>query len=376
MTATATSLKALRSTLTDTQRAILDDVWLHVKTSHIGLPERPLLDKYGRPTLLSEVRKLGGTVIFSGHEENKIRYNVGLVGIFLTSDGPRLEDLTKRYLLVLRELYKKDKDIERFSSKDLAKWAPDFTANELKELKEILYRTHGSFASRLGGWNAEEWFVSVDDEVVELKSIEDWNGYVDSQVMKWHDPRQPAGEAERSSYQLSDSKRDPLFDAFREINALTLSGRTPSEKQQLDLSFMTDDQELRLILDKDWKESCELLQVEAWKSCVLLCGGIVEGLLLWQLENTQRRASAKTDDASKDVRYDGETLSGLLRQSKELGLLAEEEVFLMEWARLYRNTIHPGNHRRESRTVNRSHASLAQMVVQVVAAGVRGKASQ
>jgi len=139
---------------------------------------------------------------------------------------------------------------------------------------------------------------------------------------------------------------------------------------------MRDDVALQIILESDWKEACQHFKTKAWKSCVLLCGGIVEGLLLWQLEHAQGRAIASTQTVKPDIRYDGETLSVVLRLSREQGLVEEDESSLMEWAKLFRNVIHPGNQRREGRTPVKSHADLALKLVQVVAEGVRSKAAR
>jgi len=211
------SLRSLRLLVTERQRAILDEVWEHIKRTNIGLPERPLLDKHGKVVLLGEVAKLGGTVIWSGLEENKERYNLGVVGIFLTSDGERLEKVVEHYLNVLRDAYAKNKEIEQFSSKDLASWAPDLTANDLVSLRHILYRAHGSLASRLGGWNQEEWQITVDNEVVELKNISDWNAYINSKIMQWYDPKKPVGEAARMGYQASNQLPTAVSDAMENV---------------------------------------------------------------------------------------------------------------------------------------------------------------
>jgi len=216
--------------VTDRQRAILDEVWEHIKRTHVGLPERPLLDKYGKALLLSEVAKLGGTVIWSGYEENKERYNLGVVGIFLTSDGERLEKVVERYLVVLRDAYAKNKEIEQFSSKDLASWAPDLTPNDLISLRHILYRAHGSLASRLGGWNPEEWQITVDNEIVELRNINDWNAYINSKVMQWYDPKKPVGEAERMGYQASNQLPAGVFESMRDV--FSSESRPPRAREQ------------------------------------------------------------------------------------------------------------------------------------------------
>lgn len=99
------TLDRLRGRLTDRQRAVLDDVWSHMKEKGVGLPERPLLDKFGREELAAVTEDLGGSIIYSGHEENKLRYKLDLVGAFLTSDGPRLETLAQQYLQYLKSRY-------------------------------------------------------------------------------------------------------------------------------------------------------------------------------------------------------------------------------------------------------------------------------
>src|SRR5258708_3130646 len=337
MSSNQTTLKSLRSAVSDRQRSILDEVWGHVRDKHVGLPERPLLEKFGNAALKEDVGKLGGTIIFSNHEDNKLRYNVGVVGIFLTSEGPRLQKLVERYLIALKDAYERDRDIERFSSKDLSKWNSDFTPLELNELRHILYKAHGSLASSIAGWNAEEWYGSVDDEVVELKNIRNWDAYIETAIVKWYDASQPSGEAERISY-TSKSIRDPIWNAIRQtemlsglhpVSPLRSRARPPKSApvgrtRKLNLSFIRNDAPLKLILEDDWKEACQHFKTKAWKSCVLLCGGIVEGLLLWQLETVQKDLAVDAKAGKVDIRYDGEMLSGVIRKSKEQGLIGED----------------------------------------------------
>src|SRR5258706_5668292 len=364
----ALSLGELREQISERQRDIVNDVWAHIKLTLIGLPERPLLERFGKQILSEETRKLSGTIIYSGQEENKLRYNLGLVGIFLTSSGPALETLIQKYLLVIRGAYEKNREIETFTSSDLKNWSPDLTPSELTELRLILARAYGSFASRLGGWNEKEFFVSVENEVIELKNVENWTGYVHPGVMKRYDRNLPVSELDRSTYSL-ESQSGGLFDVL--TKGFNRSDSHEENDQKIDVAFMADDLQLQIILEQDWHEAHGLMRVKAWKSCVLLCGGIIEGLLLWQLEAFQRRNSIKREGVVPDIRYDGENLSGVLRRSKELGLVAEDELFLMDWARVYRNIIHPGNQRREARSVEKSHAELALKLVLVVTDNVR-----
>src|SRR5258708_34447426 len=100
------SLQSLRSKVNDCQRAILDDVWAHVKEKNVGLPERPLLERYGKASLAAETSKLGGTIIHSSHEENKLRYNLGIFGVCLTYDRPHLWKLVELSTIVPLYLYR------------------------------------------------------------------------------------------------------------------------------------------------------------------------------------------------------------------------------------------------------------------------------
>jgi len=337
-----------------------------MKVKNIGMPERPLFEKYTREVLEAEASALGGSIILSNHEEGKIRYKLALVGMFLTSGGPRLETLMKRYLWVLKARYEVDKDIERFSSKDFEKWGMKFSSDELNELRLILYASHRSFASHIGGWNAEEWFASVDDEVVNLKHVENWEDFVQTEILKQYDAKEPASEAQRIKYHNVVSS-GPLFNNPLALH--NLGGQEDSEAPNLDF---VDDDRLRNILESDWHEATKLLEAKAWKSCIILCGSLLEGLLLWKLEATQRRQNdLSQEEASKTADYEDFSLSLLLRASKEQQLLENESVALTDWAREYRNLIHPGNQRRSGRNVRKEHATIAMNLVMLVAHSMR-----
>jgi hypothetical protein len=208
--ASTVNLQSLRSAVSGRQQAILDEVWEHIKQRQLGIPERPLLDKYGKAVLIKELGALGGTVIYTGHEQNKLRYNLGLVGVFLTSEGEHLDAVVERYLVALRDAYARDKEIEQFSSKDLASWAPNLSGDDIAALRQILERAHNSLASRYSGHTPPNWLATVENEVVELKHITDWKGYIHSRIMEWYDPRRPIGEVERMNYAVAQERPGPL----------------------------------------------------------------------------------------------------------------------------------------------------------------------
>ncbi len=340
-----------------------------MKERNLGVPERPLLDKHSRDILDAEVNALGGSVIFSSHEENKLRYKLGLVGMFLTSDGVRLQQLTKRYLLYLKARYDADKEIERFSSKEFSSWSEKFSDSELNELRQILYSSQRSFASSMGGWNKDEWFISVDDEVVNLKHVQDWDAFIEAEILKQYKPKAPVSEVER----IRQSGIFSSQSGFNTILSELQNGPKGNANKvgKIDISFINDNA-LREILESDWGEAMRLLDIGAWKSCIILCGSILEGLLLWKLEEAQRGISLiDLPDSPPIVDYQNFSLSLLLRDCREKNLIASEAMHLTEWAREYRNLVHPGNQRRHARNVAREHAIIAINMAILVANGMR-----
>jgi hypothetical protein len=84
------------------------------------------------------------------------------------------------------------------------------------------------------------------------------------------------------------------------------------------------------------------------------------------------------DTASEDQSkgYEDWMLSELIKECKGKGLLNKEDEQLTEWARIYRNVIHPANQKKYGRTIERSHAMIALNLVDAVASSFRSRARQ
>ena len=55
-----------------------------------------------------------------------------------------------------------------------------------------------------------DWVATVENEVVELKHVTDWKGYIHSRVMRWYDPQRPIGEVERVKYAMAHERPSPF----------------------------------------------------------------------------------------------------------------------------------------------------------------------
>jgi hypothetical protein len=102
------------------------------------------------------------------------------------------------------------------------------------------------------------------------------------------------------------------------------------------------DEELRAILARDYKELSELLKVQAPKSTIVLAGSILEAVLVAALSSREAEAQGKYCEVySERRRIERWTLEQLVTVSAELGILDYDLHKHAEMLRDYRNLVHP-----------------------------------
>lgn len=129
-----------------------------------------------------------------------------------------------------------------------------------------------------------------------------------------------------------------------------------------DFSFIKD-QELSVILERDYAEIAKALISESWKSVMILSGGAIEAILLDLLaKNPDSLSSAKAPQ--KDLlRWD---LNNLIEVATEEELVDAEVSMLTDSVRNYRNLIHPGKEIRSSQKVEKNEAMIAYHVLEIL----------
>ncbi len=94
---------------------------------------------------------------------------------------------------------------------------------------------------------------------------------------------------------------EPAPDEFDYVgHSLPIDGRKRSESfsqrlrqpAPLGVFDFVANQGLRKMLTQDWQEANRVYTVDGWKSTILLCGGVLEGLLLYVLKRRKKRASS------------------------------------------------------------------------------------
>src|SRR5437773_625376 len=96
-------LAELQRRLSDSQRSLLNFIWEHFRQKREWISTKAAHQRFGKPTVLEARKGLGGSIVFEMSDQpGKERYHLTLLGVLLTSDGSRAEDLLVQYVGYLR----------------------------------------------------------------------------------------------------------------------------------------------------------------------------------------------------------------------------------------------------------------------------------
>jgi len=144
----------------------------------------------------------------------------------------------------------------------------------------------------------------------------------------------------------------------RLINRLEiLLGEEPSQQplDERDFSFVAD-QDLREVLKLDFIEAQKSFAAEVYKACGLLCGGLIEGMLL----DIVKRSS------EQPVEEDRVSMTNLINLSSKLGLVGDRALRFAKGARDTRDTVHPRAEVRQGSRVSREEALMLLELVKLI----------
>ncbi|MBI5434900.1 MAG: hypothetical protein HZA52_18855 [Planctomycetes bacterium] len=327
-------LAELRRSITSEQRRLLDEVWGHL----VQHDKWPIARKLYAESTPSEVRRvatsLGGSVLCIHERQGADLEKVSLtaLGILLTSEGERLEGLLGRYLAYVADRVRAQHDLREVASVEVGA-ALDLSADDLRRLGRLLLDVSARWNA--GGNRTEaEWCVGVPYDIDEIGEYADPAAFVRDEVMVKYDPEYPIDAIKRLSHSARVTTRvaDPEPFAF------------------------VADAALRAVIASDFAEAERVNSVSASKSCLVLCGAVIEGLLIDALEGHATRAG--TED---DFRRLG--LDALLKRAQAAGLLKAANFHLSQALREYRNLVHPARQLRDGVRVDEGQARLALEVV-------------
>lgn len=142
-----------------------------------------------------------------------------------------------------------------------------------------------------------------------------------------------------------------------------------------------NDSKIKDILKRDWLEIERSLKVENWKSAIILCGGVLEALLLDSLRSREEEARiakiklAETDSNIKGSSVGSWNLYTLIEVATELKLITKSGQKIGAVLRDFRNLVHPQKEAKGDYSVSEHIAGASFNLLQQITKDLEQKLS-
>jgi hypothetical protein len=313
--APATDLDVLRRQLSAPHRDFVSALWTFYRDHNQWVPSRIAHQHFGKPAVQAHLAELGPHLVREYRDEGKTYYRLTFLGVLVTDQGVGAEDLLVRYLEYVRDRYRSDPRVEWVGSQE-AEAALRLSAEQSRLLRQLIRLSHW-----WGGGSAfgeREWTVGVPVDVDELVGEADLRRYVREHVLR-HFPIE-------SRLAAAPTRDDTPGGAF----------------------WFVRDAALRERLAADWHEAQDVYHVLGWKSCVILCGGILEALLADALARASSTAGRRRL-----------LLPGLVAAATERRIVQREALQLSPALQAFRALIRSGGSSRGAVAPDRAEADAA-----------------
>jgi len=226
------TLQEIRSQVTQTGRAILDQCWGEYKKSGRPIAVRDIYRTHSRPDTEAALKRLGGSLLresSAGGIPGRA-YQISYLGALLSSDGERLQKILERFVTALQKAYEMNYGRALISSEELNAYArlPD---DELFDLGRLLRLDIRFLDTYLGGLNADgSWQLAIGDGLEDVRRIPEVTTFVEQEVLKVFDPHEPVSDVDRmnralkeqqSPYEQGDREKQQKFGILDAPNLLS-----------------------------------------------------------------------------------------------------------------------------------------------------------
>jgi hypothetical protein len=312
----AGSLEDFRGRLTGEQRSVLSAVWAHYCDQGEWILRSTLDQRFGGAEMRNVLEALGPSIVGESEEDGRQGCRVTFLGVLLTDQGTEAEQLLARYLEYVRDRWRQDPRLEWVGSHEVEA-ALGLTRQRSRLLRQLIRLSHWWGGG--SGFGAREWTVGIPVDVDDLPPDPDLCGYVRQHALR-HLAAQPSV--------------------------------APRPQPRGDFWFVADS-DLQRQLTRDWREAQDTHQTHAWKACVLLCGGVLEGLLAEVLGGSG--PSPARDSADRPEWHP----AALLEVAGKREVLGGAAIPVHQCLQLYRSLIQPSPRARLMPSVTQEDAEAA-----------------
>jgi hypothetical protein len=194
------------------QKTILDEIWNYYVRKDSWIPAVALYQKFGKDSVLSNIKPLGGSIVYvSRNAGERERFVVTFLGSLLTTNGSALALMFLQYLNYIRERLESDYELKEIDGAQVRERLQfDSADNKLfvKALRLSQFLNGGTFGENT-------WTVGLPADVDDLFSGVEIQEYFESKALKNYDPSAPT-EGERRAIYFNAKARDvfPQSDSF------------------------------------------------------------------------------------------------------------------------------------------------------------------
>lgn len=371
------SLEELRATVRDEDRSLLDLCWTQYIPEKGNLKVREAHFKLGKPAVDASAERLTGALIRKdwGNTQGE-EYKLTHLGALASSEGVRLEKLIVSFLVAMRDFYEGNHEKTLVKSSELLhhfeSTGTKLTPDDLNDLGKVLSLGVNLLRLSTSGRQTDgSWYVNISDDIEDIRRIPNFADYVTRELVKDYTSYEPVSEVDRRNKILLGEN---FFGDVNSLNALVQS-KSNGVNENLDFKFIVDS-DLRAICLTDWHEAVFAHKYALNKACIILCGTVVEAMLLDRLERTDqdqiKQACKKHNIDHPLVRMGIDDLATI---GKELQIIRSSSEHLVQFLREYRNLVHPARQRKEQTPLTHNDAITAKITVCRVAREISAKTS-
>lgn len=234
--------------------------------------------------------------------------------------------------------------------------------------------------SSVTGLEIEEVEIRIDEFVKKkyFETISNESVSFEGRLLRTNPVVEPLLEEDLMRFQ----EKDALAAVASNLLSQNLQDRYGYGKELLEKLSIIKTPQLSKMLERDLYETVVSLAIKSYKSTLILCGSVVEAVLLDQLAvreadalSALERLLTKEGKALKgdDKNLQRWVLDRLLDVALELKIISENLYHWGHGLRGFRNLVHPGVEQRQTMEVSRENAEMAWNVVKRLFSEIKSK---
>lgn len=232
---------ALRNRISSEERDILNVVYKFWIENNEWIPKNILHHKIRNPKLDEMIKGLNGSIIFESWDNNEKRYELTLLGAYISDYQSEIEDTLVKYVKFIHDIYDVEPAVKQIKSRAIQK-KYNLTDEQIicmGRLIRLSYFLNGGFGGDL------EWESCMPDNVHEFLYITNFEDYIKTKVFSTYKKNEPVSYQDRlASFHAEDAaSKKHFFSKLRgDIGADGSIGLTEINGGQADLiKYVTDD---------------------------------------------------------------------------------------------------------------------------------------